>query len=129
MFFGGGGGGFPFGGGFEGMGGGMGRPKKDADTNKYYDILGVSKKASQDEIKKAFRKLALKMHPDRGGDTEKFQELNKAYEALSDPEKRELYDNYGEEGLSQGGGGGPDLSDLLGGMFGGGMGGSRGGRP
>lgn len=70
MFF--GGGGFPFGGGFEGMGGGRAGPKKDVDTKKFYDLLGVSKTASQDEIKKAFRKLALKMHPDRGGDTEKF---------------------------------------------------------
>ena len=108
-------------------GGPRGGPKKDVDTKKYYDLLGVSKTASQDEIKKAFRKLALKMHPDRGGDTEKFQELNKAYEVLSDAEKREIYDNYGEEGLREGGGGGPDLSDLLGGMFG--MGGGRGGRP
>ena len=125
MFF--GGGGFPFGGGgFEEMRGGPRGPKKEIDNKKFYDLLGVSPKASFDEIKKAFRKLALKHHPDRGGDKEKFQELNMAYETLTDPKKRDLYDQYGEDGLKDGGAGGADLSDLLGGMFGGGMG--RGGR-
>lgn len=70
MFF--GGGGFPFGGGFEEMGGRRGGPPKDVDNKKFYDLLGVDQKASMDEIKKAFRKLALKNHPDRGGDKEKF---------------------------------------------------------
>lgn len=122
MFFGGGGGGFPFGD-FEEMGGmpGMGRrgPPKEVDNSKYYELLGVDKKASYDEIRKAFRKLALKNHPDRGGDKEKFQELNAAYEVLSDKEKRDVYDKYGEDGLKEGGGGGGmDISDLFG--FGGG---------
>lgn len=54
------------------MRGGAGRPKKEVDNKKFYDLLGVSKTASMDEIKKSFRKLALKMHPDRGGNTEKF---------------------------------------------------------
>ena len=122
MFFGGGrGGGFPFGD-FEEMGGmgGMGRgPPKEVDNSKYYELLGVDKKASYDEIRKAFRKLALKNHPDRGGDKEKFQELNAAYEVLSDKEKRDLYDKYGEDGVKDGGrGGGMDISDLFG--FGGG---------
>lgn len=124
MFF--GGGGFPFGGGFEEMGGG--RPRGPVDNKKFYELLGVDKSATTDEIKKAFRKLALKHHPDRGGDKEKFQELNMAHEVLSDKQKRDIYDKYGEEGLREGGGGGgADISDLLGGMFG--MGGGRGGRP
>lgn len=62
----------------------------------YYDILGVKRSASQDEIKKAFRKLARKYHPDAGGTEEKFKELNEAYEVLSDPEKRKQYDQFGE---------------------------------
>jgi len=65
MFFG-GGGGFPFGG-FEGMGGG-GRPRKEVDNTKFYKILGVSQTASTEEIKKAYKKLALQNHPDKGGD-------------------------------------------------------------
>jgi len=90
MFF--GGGGFPFGD-FEEMGGrGRGGPKKDVNTTRYYELLGVSKTASGDEIKKAFRKAALKDHPDKGGDVEKFKEMTVAYEVLTDPEKRKLYD-------------------------------------
>lgn len=64
------------GGGFEEMGGRGGRgPPKEVNNTKYYELLGVTKEASLDDIKKAFRKLALKHHPDRGGDTQKFQEL------------------------------------------------------
>jgi curved DNA-binding protein len=59
----------------------------------YYSILGVPKTASADEIKKAFRKLASQHHPDKGGDTKKFQEIQAAYETLSDPDKRSQYDN------------------------------------
>lgn len=59
----------------------------------YYNILGVAKNASQDEIKKAYRKLASKHHPDKGGDTKKFQDLQTAYAVLSDPQKRAEYDN------------------------------------
>ena len=127
MFFGGGGGGFPFGGGFEGMGGmgGPRGPKKEVDNKKFYESLGVAKNASTEEIKRAYKKLAIKHHPDKGGDVEKFQEISRANEVLSDPEKREMYDNYGEDGLREGGGGGPDMSDLLGSMFGMGGGGGR----
>lgn len=53
-----------------------------------------------DEIKKSYRKKALKMHPDKGGDPDKFKELSVAYEVLSNAEKRDIYDKYGEEGIS-----------------------------
>ena len=68
----------------------------------YYQILGVSRDASEEEIKKAFRQQALNYHPDRNqepGADEKFKEINEAYQVLSDPEKRKLYDQYGYEGL------------------------------
>ncbi|KAI9078699.1 hypothetical protein K1719_039342 [Acacia pycnantha] len=88
----------------------FGRPPTRSDNTKYYEILGVSKSASQDELKKAYKKAAIKNHPDKGGDPEKFKELAQAYEVLSDPEKREVYDQYGEDALKDGmggGGGGP----------------------
>ena len=59
----------------------------------YYEILNVSKDASVDEIKKQYKKLALKHHPDRGGDPEMFKKISEAYQTLSDPEKKEEYDN------------------------------------
>lgn len=123
MFFG-GRGGFPFGD-FEEMGGMPGRgPPKEVDNTKFYKILGVEKDADFNVIKKAYFKLAKTHHPDRGGDKEKFQEIQGAYEVLSDREKRELYDKYGEDGLKEGGGGAG--MDIFSQMFGGGMGG-RGG--
>ena len=67
-------------------------------TKNYYDVLGVKKSASADEIKKAFRKLARKHHPDAGGDEETFKQINEAYEVLSDPEKRKQYDRFGSVG-------------------------------
>ena len=67
----------------------------DFDPNKnYYDILGVSEEAGEDEIKKAFRKLAVKHHPDKWGDSEKFKEINEAYQVLSDKQKKQQYDAY-----------------------------------
>ncbi len=62
----------------------------------YYDILGVKKDASEDDIKKAFRRLARKHHPDAGGSEDKFKEINEAYEVLSDAEKRSQYDQFGQ---------------------------------
>lgn len=70
----------------------------------FYEILNIPKTASDEEIKKAYKKLAIKLHPDRkGGDEEKFKELAAAYEVLSDKNKRQIYDQFGEEGLKQGG--------------------------
>ncbi len=72
----------------------------------YYKILGVGKDASQDEIKKAFRKLAHQHHPDKsGGDEEKFKEANEAYQILGDPEKRKKYDQFGSAAFENGGNG------------------------
>lgn len=82
----------------------------------YYDILGVDKKATKDDIKKAFRKLAQQHHPDKGGDENTFKEITEAYSVLSDDKKRREYDNYGQ---TFGAGGGPQGFDFSG------MGGSQ----
>ena len=78
----------------------------------YYEVLGVSKTATDDELKKAYRKLAKKYHPDANPDNKeqaevKFKEINEAYEVLSDPQKRKMYDQFGHEGPSGFGGGNP----------------------
>ena len=93
---------------------------------KFYDALGVSPNASDAELKKAYRKAALKYHPDKNPSpeaAEKFKELSHAYEILSDDQKREIYDQYGEEGLSgQGAGGfGMNADDIFAQFFGGGF--------
>lgn len=82
----------------------------------YYKILGVEKEASKDDIKKAFRKLAQQYHPDKGGDAEKFKEVNEAYQVLSDEKKRAEYDTYGRtfSGAGSAGGGGFDFSGFSG---------------
>ncbi len=109
-----------------------------ADERDYYEVLGVQKGASDDEIKKAFKKQARKYHPDLHPDDkeceEKFKELNKAYDVLSDSEKRQRYDQFGHAGVDPNYGGGgfsggfngggfgfDDLGDLFGSFFGGGM--------
>jgi molecular chaperone DnaJ len=106
----------------------------------YYTILGVSRQATEDDIKKSYRKLALQYHPDRNpGDAtaeEKFKEAAEAYEVLHDPEKRSLYDRYGHDGLQNAGfrgfRGTEDIFSSFGSIFeeffGGGVGGRRGGR-
>merc|ERR1712193_503385 len=74
----------------------------------YYKVLGVARGASDEEIKKAYRKLALKYHPDKNqtaGAEEKFKEIGEAYDVLSDTKKKQIYDQYGEEGLKGGLGG------------------------
>ncbi|EPS66939.1 hypothetical protein M569_07836, partial [Genlisea aurea] len=98
----------------------------------YYDILQVSRGASEDQIKRSYRKLALQYHPDKNPGNEeankKFAEINNAYEVLIDSEKRQIYDSYGEEGLKQhaaGGGragGGMNIQDIFSSFFGGGGG-------
>jgi len=126
MFF---GGGDPFGAHFGHHGGGGGgagrRASPDVDTTKLYETLGLDKSADEKEIKKAYRKMAIKHHPDKGGDEHTFKEINAAYEILSDPEKRAKYDKYGLEGLEEGGGGGSSHEDLFSMFFGGGGGGRR----
>jgi len=99
----------------------------------FYEILGVQKNASDDEIKKSYRKLAMKYHPDRNKDNKeserKFKEVSAAYEVLKDSEKRSAYDQYGHDAFRQGGGGqgfgdfGGGFSDIFEEFFGGGFGG------
>ncbi|MGI9027720.1 MAG: molecular chaperone DnaJ [Candidatus Saccharimonadales bacterium] len=110
----------------------------------YYEILGLAKGASDDEIKKAFRRVAVEHHPDRGGDEIKFKEASEAYEVLKDPSKRQRYDQFGHAGVGGAAGGGNPyagfggaggqemhfdfgdlgLGDILGSFFGGGPGGN-----
>lgn len=79
-----------------------------ATKRDYYEVLGVGKSASADEIKKAFRRLAVQHHPDKeGGSEEKFKEINEAYEVLKDPSKRQRYDQFGHAGVGGAAGGNP----------------------
>ncbi len=123
-----------------------------ANKRDYYEVLGVNKNATEDELKKAYRKLAKKYHPDANLDNKeeaekKFKEVNEAYETLSDPQKRKMYDQFGPDGPQGfgGGAGGPfggqggyysyngsgfdgfgdfgDLGDIFSSIFGGGFGG------
>ena len=106
-----------------------------ADKRDYYEVLGINKGADDASIKKAYRQMAKKYHPDMNpGDKEaeaKFKEVNEAYDVLSDPEKKQIYDQYGHDGLDPssgagqgfggfGGFGGVDLGDIFGSFFGGG---------
>src|SRR5688572_29904357 len=109
----------------------------------YYEVLGIGKSATEDEVKKAFRKAAVEHHPDKGGDETKFKEVNEAYEVLSNPDKRKRYDQFGHAGVgsSASGGGNPfggfggqevhfdfgdlGLGDIFSSFFGGGSGSTR----
>ena len=106
-----------------------------ADKRDYYEVLGVDKNADDNAIKKGYRQMAKKYHPDMNpGDAEaeaKFKEVNEAYAVLSDPEKKQIYDQYGHDGLDPssgagqgfggfGGFGGMDFGDIFGSFFGGG---------
>lgn len=112
-----------------------------ADKRDFYEVLGIQKGASEDEIKKAYRKMAKKYHPDLNpGDAEaeaKFKEINEAYEVLSDPDKKARYDQYGHAGVDPnfgaggfgggfGGGDFGDIGDIFSSIFGGGFGGFSG---
>ncbi len=113
-----------------------------AEKRDYYEVLGVNKNATDEELKKAYRKLAKKYHPDANPDNKKeaeakFKEVNEAYETLSDKQKRDMYDRFGANGPQGFGGGNPgggyysytssgfdgfdiDLDDIVSSIFGGG---------
>jgi len=117
-------------------------PEQSMAKRDYYDVLGVAKNATEEELKKSYRKLAMKFHPDRNPGSkdaeDKFKEAKEAYEMLSDPRKREAYDRFGHAGVDPnagvggggfGGGGFADVfGDIFGDIFGGQAGGRQGGR-
>src|ERR1700733_12301687 len=103
-------------------------PSSKVTKVEYYEYLGVSRDCSDQELKTAYRRLAMQYHPDRNPDNpeaeEKFKQASEAYQVLSDPQKRAAYDRYGHAGVSGGGGvgggfpGGVDIGDIFGDFFG-----------
>ena len=85
----------------------------NVNDTEYYDILNVQKEATPAEIKKAYRKLAIKNHPDKGGDPEKFKKISVAYQVLSDPEKRKTYDQFGKDLVNQNMPSPPDIFSMF----------------
>jgi DnaJ homolog subfamily B member 11 len=110
------------------------RQDEEEEEKDWYEILGIDEDATDRQIKKAFRKLSVKYHPDKNKGNkeaqENFQEINNAYEVLGNPDKRVLYDAGGQKAVKEGerGGGGSPLDAFFGGMFGGGGGGGRRGK-
>ena len=93
-----------------------------AGKRDYYEVLGVNKNATDEELKKAYRKLAKKYHPDANPDNKeeaeaKFKEVNEAYETLSDAQKRKMYDQFGPDGPQFGGGAGGPVGGFGGGNY------------
>ena len=87
---------------------------RKVDNDKYYKSLGLNKNCSKSDVKKAYRKLAMIHHPDKGGSEDKFKEITKAFETLSDDNKRKQYDQFGE---GEGGGGLRPGGDIFSQMF------------
>ena len=134
MFFGGNpfGGKSPFSNGMPGMPGMQGMPGGNADNSEFYETLGVEKNATDTDIKKAYRKLAQKFHPDKPtGNEEKFKKISEAYEVLSDSDNRKKYDQFGKDAVTGNGGAesGADPFEMFSSMFGGGMGRQRSSAP
>jgi len=98
------------------LGGFGAMPGREVDNGRLYALLGIEKDASPAEVKKAYHRSAMKHHPDKGGDPEKFKDVQLAFEVLSDPDKREKYDAMGEEGLNDDS---PGPQDIFAQMFGG----------
>lgn len=96
------------------------------ESDDYYSILGLDRNASESDIKKHYKKLSLKYHPDKNPENreeseKKFKKISEAYSILSDKSTRDTYDRFGKQGLNNGGGGGPDLNDIFQNFFGGGF--------
>eukprot|EP00697_Spironema_sp_BW2_P007887 gnl/Spiro4/22316_TR10988_c0_g1_i1.p1 gnl/Spiro4/22316_TR10988_c0_g1~~gnl/Spiro4/22316_TR10988_c0_g1_i1.p1 ORF type:complete len:416 (+),score=81.79 gnl/Spiro4/22316_TR10988_c0_g1_i1:73-1320(+) len=101
------------------------RRRGGVNNSRFYELLGVPKDVSESDLRKAYRQMAMRYHPDKcseEGAAQKFQEIQAAYDVLSDPDKRSTYDRYGEDGLKEGAGGPSDAESMFANIFGGGFG-------